>query len=387
MDVPATPHARAPRNHVVDVVLIVISAALGYIAATTLQRPFGWPAWAGPVELVLGLCACLALWWRLTHPVVVATVLLVAGTFLSSVSVAPLFALYAVALLCSLRVTVLFCALNLISVAGPLLLRPEFHASPLLLLSAHVVGVIAATAFGLVVRSRRALVQSLRERAIAAETEAALRASQAEHEAREELAREMHDVLGHRLSLLSIQAGALGYNAAMSSEETARVVEEIRRNSRAALQDLREVLHVLRSPEAAAPLPGIADVPALVREAGPVGASITLADDDGLTSADSVVPAVLGRTLYRFVQEGLTNVRTHAAGADAAVTISGREGIGIHAEVRNAGTGAQVPGSTTGAGSGLGGLAERAALVGGEVAHGPTDDGGWRLTMRLPWPS
>ena len=387
MDVPATPHARAPRNHVADVALIVVSAALGYIAATNLERPFGWPVWTEPVELVLGLCACLALWWRLTHPVVVAIVLLVAGTFLSSVSVAPLFALYAVALLCSLRVTIVFCVLNLISVVGPLLLRPEFHASPLLLLSAHVVGVIAATALGLVVRSRRALVRSLRERARAAETEAALRASQAEHEAREELAREMHDVLGHRLSLLSIQAGALGYNAAMSSEETARVVEEIRRNSRAALQDLREVLHVLRSPQEDVPLPGIADVPALVREAGPVGASITLADDDGLTSADSAVPAVLGRTLYRFVQEGLTNVRTHAAGADAEVTFSGREGIGIHAEIWNAGTGAPVPDSTTGAGSGLGGLAERAALVGGEVAHGPTDDGGWRLTMRLPWPS
>ncbi|MCM3781131.1 histidine kinase [Microbacterium hydrocarbonoxydans] len=385
MDAPATPHARAPRNHVVDVVLIVFSAALGYIAVTTLERPFGWPAWTGSVELALGLCACLSLWWRLTHPVAVATVLLVAGTFLSSVSVAPLFALYAVALLCSIRVTILFCALNLVSVAGPLLLRPEFHASPLLLLSAHVVGVIAATAFGLVIRSRRALVQSLRERAVAAETEAALRASQAEHEAREELAREMHDVLGHRLSLLSIQAGALGYNASMSSAESAQVVEEIRRNSRAALQDLREVLHVLRSPQADVPLPGAADIPTLVREAFPVGGSITLSDENGLTSVDSGVPALLGRTLYRFVQEGLTNVRRHAAGADTVVSITGRAGSDIRAEIRDTGAGAPAPQAASGTGSGLRGLAERAALVGGEISHGPTDDGGWRLAMKLPW--
>lgn len=386
MNVHAVSCARAARSRLVDVVLIVVAGALGYVAVTTLPYPAGWPTWARTVELLVGLPACLTLWWRLSHPVIVASITVVAGALLSSVSAAPLFALYSVASVCSWRLTVLFFAVNAVSIAGPLILRPEIDTPPLLLLSIHIVGVVAATALGVVIRSRRELLQSLRERAVAAETEAALRASHAEHQARDELAREMHDVLGHRLSLLSIHAGALGYNAEMSVSETARVIEEIRRNAHEALQDLREVLHVLRSPRKDVPMPTAVDIPALLHEVRRGGTPITFSDDDGLTRSESTVPALVGRTLYRFVQEGLTNVRKHAPGAEAQVTFTGVEGEGIIAEIHNAAaTGDTFPDGAA-SGSGLRGLAERAALVGGNIERGPTTDGGWRLLLRLPWP-
>ncbi|MEU6716370.1 histidine kinase [Nonomuraea sp. NPDC046802] len=379
---------RSARDRIVDAVLIVLTAGLGVGAASALGTPTTWPAWLGPIELVLGALTCVSLWWRRGHPIAVATILVIAGAVLSSVSIAPLIALYTVALTCSTRAIAILAAVNLVSVVSPLLMRPDIPASPTLLVASNVVGVVAATAFGLVVRSRRELVESLRERAAAAEVEAMLRAAQAEHEAREELAREMHDVLGHRLSLLSVQAGALSYNRDVPPEDAARAVEEIRSSSRKALQDLREVLDILRAPQDERPMPGTRDLPALVVEANSSGTPTRIEDGAGLTTGAVELSAIAERTLYRFVQEGLTNVRKHAPGAETTVRIDRSRNTGLEAEVVNG------PPATPGArgtdrdvGSGLRGLAERAALVGGSVEHAPTIDGGWRLALRLPGPS
>jgi signal transduction histidine kinase len=375
------------RARVADVLLITLIAGMGFATAVALGTPAMWPAWFGPVEQILGVVCCVLLWWRRTHPIAVATVLVVGGALLASVSIAPLVALYTVALTCSTRVTTIFVALNLISVVGPLLLRPETPASLPFLLASHIVGVVAAAALGLVIRSRRQLVDSLRERARAAEVEAALRATQAEHEAREELAREMHDVLGHRLSLLSVQAGALSYNRDTAAADVARAAEEIRRNAHSALQDLREVLDVLRSPQAAASTPGISDLPALLAEVAMSETPPRLVDDTGLTTGDTEVTAIIACTLYRFVQEGLTNVRKHAPGAETTIRIRGSRGHGIDAAVEN-GPATRAPlDSGPSSGGGIRGLAERATLVGGHIEHGPSSDGGWLLTIRLPWPS
>jgi signal transduction histidine kinase len=196
----------------------------------------------------------------------------------------------------------------------------------------------------------------------------------------------MHDVLGHRLSLLSVHAGALVYNRSAAPEDVLQIAEVIRENSHRALQDLREVIGVLRAPSGELPLPGVADIAELVEETRQAGTPVVLRDDADVTTTDREVPATAGRSLYRLVQEGLTNVRKHAPGAATHVRIHGAPGAGLTAEVVNEQpTEPSCP--PAGSGEGLRGLAERAALVGGGIEHGPTGTGGWRLRMWLPWPS
>jgi signal transduction histidine kinase len=110
-----------------------------------------------------------------------------------------------------------------------------------------------------------------------------------------------------------------------------------------------------------------------------------LRDETGVPAAD--VPATVGRTLYRLVQEGLTNVRRYAAGAATTVRIEGGPGPGLSAEVVNARPVAASGPSGAGSGEGLRGLRERAALLGGRLEHGPTESGGWRVGMWVPWPT
>jgi signal transduction histidine kinase len=222
--------------------------------------------------------------------------------------------------------------------------------------------------------------------AAAAETEAQLRAEHSQHEAREALAREMHDVLGHRLSLLSVSAGALVYGRGATAEEITRAAEAVRENARRALQDLREVIGVLRAPEGDIPLPGVQDVVELVGDGERSGAPVRLQDLPGVTTGDRLLPDTAGRTVYRLVQEGLTNARKHAPGALVVVRITGEPGHHLDVEVVN--EPAAVPSTPAiGSGEGLRGLVERATLVGGRVEHGPTGSGGWRLRMRLRWPA
>jgi signal transduction histidine kinase len=257
-------------------------------------------------------------------------------------------------------------------------------------------------------------VLSLRDRAVRAETEAHLRAEQAQQRARDEIAREMHDVLGHRLSLLSVHAGALEFRPDASPGEIARAAEVIRENAHLALQDLREVIGVLRAPVGELPQPTLADVRQLVTESGRAGMWVGLREElDG-----AAVPDLVGRTAYRTVQEGLTNARKHAPGAEVVVRLAGSPGEGLTVEVCNeapdsgpagalhpdpplpgppvgersptASSGSGVvhsPQLTVAPGQGLVGLAERVALADGRLEHGPTAGGGWRLAAWLPWPA
>jgi signal transduction histidine kinase len=229
----------------------------------------------------------------------------------------------------------------------------------------------------------------LRARAAAAEVEALLRAERSQQEARAALAREMHDVLGHRLSLLSVHAGALTYHRGASAEEIARAAEVVRENARRALQDLREVIGVLRAPAEDRPLPGVEDVVGLVDETGRSGTPVDLQDVPGVTAGGRAVPEAVGRTLYRLVQEGLTNARKHAPGAPVHVRITGEPGDHLSVEIVNErpATPPAAVAPSIGSGEGLRGLTERAAFVDGSLEHGPTGSGGWRLGMRLRWPA
>ena len=232
----------------------------------------------------------------------------------------------------------------------------------------------------MVVYHRRQLLASLRDRAERAESEARLRAEQARMQAREEIAREIHDVLGHRLSLLSVHAGALRVRPDAPPQDIARAAEIIREAAHLALEDLRELVGVLRVPSGLRPHPTLGDIGQLVAESSRAGTRVKFTED-----VAGSVPDTLGRTAYRIVQEGLTNVRRHAPGADVEVRVSGAPNTGLEIEVRNSkAQQAQRPASP--AGHGLIGLAERVALAHGDLEYGPDGDG-WRLVARLPWPS
>jgi signal transduction histidine kinase len=205
-----------------------------------------------------------------------------------------------------------------------------------------------------------------------------------QHE-RARIAREMHDVLGHRLSLVSMHAGALEYRPDASPDEIAAAAGVVRRSAHQALQDLREVIAVLRDePDAdgSRPQPTLADLPALLEESREAGVRLR-ADWGGLDLA--AVPDLSGRAAYRIVQEALTNVRTHAPGVVASLRVGGAPGLGVTVEVSNPlPLGGVRP--RAGGGTGLVGLAERAELAGGRIEHGPTSDATFRVAATLPWP-
>ncbi|MEQ3552901.1 histidine kinase [Pseudonocardia nematodicida] len=373
-----------------DVLMIAIAAGIGLSGLRISAADWGTlPSWLVPLDAVLGVAGALSLWWRRRFPVLIASGLAVLAFGFESVHVASTLALFTVAIHCSIRATAVLTTANLLAYLVFYTLRPVPDENLLFLVGFLLTLHVAVVAWGLAIRSRRELVASLRERATMAEREARLRAERSQHEARETLAREMHDVLGHRLSLLSVHAGALTYHRNATAEETSQAAEVIRDNAHRALQDLREVIGVLRAPVGELPLPGVVDVAELIDEAGQAGTPVEIDDEHGVLTGRHAVPETAGRTLYRFVQEGLTNARKHAPGAPVSVRITGDPGEILLAEVENAPPSGPVDPATLppGSGEGLRGLAERATLVGGRLDHGPTAAGGWKVGMRLPWPA
>ncbi|MDX6341352.1 MAG: hypothetical protein QOH87_1490 [Trebonia sp.] len=248
----------------------------------------------------------------------------------------------------------------------------------------------ALVGWGTLIRANRALISSLRERAERAEADQARRVSEARSAERARMAREMHDVLAHRLSLLATYAGALAYRPDAPPDQVSRAAEVVRSGVHQALDELREVIGVLRDdslPDLAAasrPLPGIADLPELIGESRAAGMRIEMG---GAAWSAAGLPDVAGRTAYRVVQEGLTNARKHAAGEPVTVTIGGGPGAGLDVSVVNpagpppAGLAFPVPGS----GTGLIGLTERLELAGGTLDW-RNSGGEFRLRAWLPWP-
>ena len=250
----------------------------------------------------------------------------------------------------------------------------------------------ALVGWGALSQARQALIASLCERAERAEAEQDRRVVEARALERARIAREMHDVLAHRLSLLATFSGAIEYRPDASPEQLARAAGVIRAGAHQALDELRQVITLLREDEleedgcsVGRPQPGLADLPRLVDESRAVGTSVRFRDD--LADPNAVPPAI-GRTVYRVVQEGLTNARKHAAGHPVDVVLDGQAGerllIDITNRVPENGSG---PPAAPGTGTGLIGLAERVGLAGGELDHETTPTGEFRLHASLPWPT
>ena len=247
----------------------------------------------------------------------------------------------------------------------------------------------ALVGWGQLTQARRALIASLRERARRAEAEQGRRVAEARAAERTRIAREMHDVLAHRLSLLATYAGAIEYRLDAPPEQMARAAGVVRAGAHQALDELREVITVLREDDgdddaAQRPQPGLADLPLLVEESRDAGARVQL---DDRVPDPAALPGAAGRTAYRVVQEGLTNARKHAPGEPVQVVVDGRPGGELLIDIRNPLVNGQATGPAIGgSGTGLIGLTERVRLAGGELDHAATD-GEFRLSARLPWPA
>ncbi|MFI8288755.1 sensor histidine kinase [Streptomyces sp. NPDC085614] len=382
---PGRPPRRTVRDWGVDTLLFLVAAFFGLIAGeTTEQLNSEVVAFA---DQLVGAAACCALWLRRRRPVGVAVVVIVVSTFAPVAGGAALAALFGVAVHRPFRQTAAVSALAVVSSTAQVFLRPDPSLHPLAAVVIGVVVTLLVVAWGMLVRSRRQLVEALRERARRAEAEAGLRAAQAQRLAREAIAREMHDVLAHRLTLLSVHAGALEFRPDAPPAQIARAAGVIRDSAHEALQDLREIIGVLRAPGdetgGERPQPTLATLDSLVAESREAGMKVVL---DATLDDPAGVPAATGRTVYRIAQEGLTNARKHAPGTEVTLTVRGRPGDGLTVEVRNPAPTGPVP-HVPGSGQGLIGLTERATLAGGRMEHGPAPDGGFALQAWLPWPS
>ena len=238
-----------------------------------------------------------------------------------------------------------------------------------------MVGPLLALYFG----ARYAMMQALTERAERAERERYLLAEQARADERARLAGEMHDVVTHRVSLMVLQAGALGITA--TDEATRRAAEELRAAGCQALEELRDLVGILRTAPDGDQVPAISGLPTLIAESTAVGTPAELVQDGDPALASPVV----ARTAYRIVREALTNVRKHAPGAQVLVRVSYDESQ-VRLSVRNAPV-ASRPGSglaATGSGLGIASLRQRIELVHGTLRASRDPDGGFRLEATLP---
>jgi signal transduction histidine kinase len=365
---------RGRRDRVVDATMYLVAFAIA--TATLVDTWELHPPWLRVVAIVVGLAALVSLHWRRTHPAAVGIGVGAVSLVILTASGANLVATFNAAIRARGRDLAIIAGLTIAwAFANPLLYPPDgsywLDAGASLLMAGVALG------WGLFVRARRELVRSLRDQADRALDEA--RAAE-----RRRIAREMHDVLAHRLSLLSVHAGALEFRPDAPAEEVAEAAGVIRESARAALDELRGVIGVLREDGGESltqpPQPTLADIAALVEESRAAGMRITARIELG----DAAPPAAVGRTAYRIAQEGLTNARKHAPGAAVTLTVQAPDGD-LRVEIRSLAPVAVASASPLpGAGTGLIGLAERVTLAGGELESGVDPAGAFVLRARLP---
>ncbi|MFE9170534.1 sensor histidine kinase [Streptomyces kebangsaanensis] len=349
-------------------------------AGTTWTEALGW---------ALALIGWLALGFRYRWPVSVGAVTMVAGvtyyqiTEIDGPSPAIVFmvALYALARVGQLTVVVSLAVIVMLVVT-----YGEFVAvgdprkvdnTSIVLLSGWFLSVIA---FGHAMRVRHAYQQEAEQRALAAERERDVRARQSATEERLRIARELHDVLGHSISLINVQVAAALHRSSKRPGETAELIsalEFVRDTSKEALRELRGTLGVLRQVDEEAPVSptaGLERLGELADRARATGLEISLET----TGEAPVVPPPISLAAYRIVQESLTNITRHAQARHAVIRVHyGPDEFRVRVE--DDGRGA-VDGAV---GSGIAGMTERARALGGELTAGTTGSG-FRVEARLP---
>jgi signal transduction histidine kinase len=232
-------------------------------------------------------------------------------------------------------------------------------------------------------RYRRGYYAALEDKAARLEAERSAQAKIAAAAERARIARELHDVVAHHVSVMVVQADGAGYALRTDPDRTAAALQAIAGTGRQALTEMRRLLGVLRSADeqaALAPMPGLDELRELLDQARAAGLEVSYT----LSGTPRELPEGAELAAYRVVQESLTNTRKHAGlAATAAVTLR-YETNGLTVEVTDDGLGVT---SEEGVGHGLAGMRERIAMYGGTVTAGPLPGGGFRVTARLPCPS
>ena len=265
-------------------------------------------------------------------------------------------------------------------VLARMLVVSEVSALFAVVVTVLVVGV--PVLLGLWIGIRRALIAHLRDEAERLEREQLLDTERAKAQERARIAREMHDVVAHRVGLMVLHAGAL--EVSLADPAAAQQAALVRQTGREALQELRDILGILREGEDRAlldPQPTLADLDRLVQQSRDTGMAVSVAVD----GTRRQLPATVERTAYRLVQEALTNVHRHAANAATEVGVRyGREELEV--AVRNArpANGPHPGLALAGGGHGLVGLRERVTLLGGTFQAGPRLDGGFEVRASIP---
>jgi len=335
------------------------------------------------LDVALGLVAFVVVFFRRRHPFAIAIALALVSAVSGTAGGPAVLAAVSLATRRRWREIAVVGSLNFAAAQFFSTMTSNEDDPAWLILAANAIATGAMLGWGMYIGSRRELIWTLRNRAERAEAEQELRVGQARSNERARIAREMHDVLAHRISQISMYAGALAYREDLTPAETRASAGVIRDQAHEALTDLRDVLGVLRDDTGerhSAPQPTYADLPCLVAEARDSGLRVELED---LVGEDGPkVPDAAGRTVYRIVQEGMTNVRKHAPGALLTVRITGTPEDGIDVVLRNPlGFG---PTQTPGAGLGLIGLTERAELRGGRL-EARRDGSMFVLHGWIPW--
>lgn len=239
-----------------------------------------------------------------------------------------------------------------------------------------------ALAIGEAVRSGRALIGALRQRAEQAELTSELEAQRRVDAERVRIAREVHDVVAHSLATISTQAAVGVHLSRRNPEGGIEVLESIKDVSTQALDDLRHALGALRdeaSSAPTAPTSSMRDLPGLIDRARQSGLPVALR----LEGSQTGLPAAVQATVFRIVQEGLTNVMRHAQGAHATVRVAVKR-RDVEVDVTNDGAGSPAASSAPTPGSGLVGMRERAAALGGAFEAGRIAGGGFHVRVVLP---
>ncbi|GAA3984605.1 sensor histidine kinase [Actinomadura viridis] len=374
----------APRGRSADAILAV-AMFVAVAAVTTLTPSTGAGRDMVPgLEWVLTVVACGALYWRRAHPSAVLWTTMVAAGLYYPVSEpdGPLmltfvFALYNAAARGRVLASALGAAAALALVAYGEIRSDVNHLedAALWLLAGWFVAVVAV---GGVVHNRLAYLREAERRAAAAEHGREEEARRRATEERLRIAREVHDVLGHNISLINVQASA-ALHAGESDRSTA-ALEAIKQASKETLRELRTTLGVLRQvdePAPTGPAPGISRLPELTGRATAAGPAVRTE----IEGEPRPLPPETDLAVYRIVQEALTNVTRHS---DAASVLIRVRYTGPEVVVRIEDDGRPVPARTAGTGSGIEGMRDRAEALGGTFEAGPGEDGGFRVRVVLP---
>ena len=378
-----------------DLLIVGVLTVLGLISTAVdafsgrilLPQP-----WASALALGLLLVQTVPLYWRRRAPntVLILVAAAFAIKFLVGINTGPaavgiLVAIYSVAAYSSdrRRVWAVIVAF-LLFVAGFVIFaitgNPRFIA-----ISVPAAAHVAAWLIGDYLRVRRAYVAALEERAMRLERERDLDRRIAADEERSRIARELHDVVAHDVSVIAIQAGAARTVQQTQPDSAADALALIEGTARKTLIELNQLLGVLRRPNGAAPdrgpQPGLAQLPSLVSELRSAGLAVV----SRIEGEPYTLPPTLDLSAYRIIQESITNVLKHARAHNVEILVRSMPSM-IELRVRDDGIGGDIPGGAR-SGHGLVGMRERVALFGGELTAGPLKGGGFEVLARLPIPS